>query len=74
MQITSLKCVPCRGLALRFAGPGAATMERLAMIVLAAFAFLVLFSIVAIVLGDEDSRGYRDPYDNPLLWTALSRR
>lgn len=44
------------------------------MMILAAFAFLVLFSIVAVVMSGEDTRAYRDPYDNPLLWTTLSRR
>lgn len=44
------------------------------MIMLIGFAFLVLFSIVAIVLSGEDTREYRDPHDNPLLWATLGRR
>lgn len=44
------------------------------MIMFVGFAFLVLFSIVAIVLSGEDTREYRDPHDNPLLWATLGRR
>lgn len=44
------------------------------MIMLVGFAFLVLFSLVAIVMSGEDTREYRDPHDNPLLWATLGRR
>jgi hypothetical protein len=42
------------------------------MVIVAAFALLALFSIVAVVLGAEDTREHRDPRDNPLLWATLS--
>jgi hypothetical protein len=36
---------------------------------------LALFSLIGIVLSDEDPRGPSvDPWDNPLLWRALARR
>lgn len=44
------------------------------MVIFTAFAFLVLFSIVATVMSAEDTREYRDPHDNPLLWATLGRR
>jgi len=44
------------------------------MVIVATFALLALFSIVAIVLEAEDTREYRDPRENPLLWATLGRR
>jgi hypothetical protein len=44
------------------------------MVILIAFALLALFSAAAIVLSGEDTREYRDPYDNPLLWAPFGRR
>ncbi len=43
------------------------------MVLVATFALLALFSIVAVVLSAEDTREHRDPRDNPLLWAMLSR-
>jgi hypothetical protein len=65
---------PLSGKATRFAGSDAAhALEGFAMIVLTAVAFLVLFSIIAVVSG-EDTRDNRDPHDNPLLWAPIGRR
>ena len=47
------------------------------MVVIAAFALLVLFSIVSIVMsaGDtERSTDSRENRENPLLWAMLGRR
>jgi len=44
------------------------------MLVVIVFALLALFSIVAIKLSAEDTREYRDPRENPLLWTTLGGR
>ena len=47
------------------------------MVVIAAFALLVLFSIVSIVMsaGDtERSTDSREFRENPLLWATLGRR
>lgn len=44
------------------------------MVIVAVFAFLALFSIVAVVLSAEDTREYRDPRENPLLWATMGRR
>lgn len=44
------------------------------MVLVAAFALLALFSIVAILLSAEDTRGDRDPRDNPMFWASLGRR
>lgn len=45
------------------------------MVIITAFAFLALFSIVAILLSAEDTReDRRNPRDNPLLWVTLGRR
>ncbi len=44
------------------------------MVIFTAFAFLVLFSLIAIVVSGEETREYRDPHDNPLLWATLGRR
>jgi len=44
------------------------------MVLVTAFALLALFSIVAVLLSAEDTREYRDPRDNPLLWAWLGRR
>ena len=42
------------------------------MVVIAAVALLAVFSIVAIVLSAEDTREYRDPRENPVLWRLMS--
>jgi hypothetical protein len=44
------------------------------MVIATAFALLVLFSIVAVVLSAEDTRESRDPRDNPEVWASLGRR
>jgi hypothetical protein len=47
------------------------------MVVIAAFALLVLFSIVSIVMSAGDSERSNDPRadrENPLLWATLGRR
>jgi hypothetical protein len=47
------------------------------MVVIAAFALLVLFSIVCIVMsaGDtERTTNARESRENPLLWATLGRR
>ncbi len=41
------------------------------MVLVASIALLALFSIVAIVLSGEDTREYRDPRENPMLWATL---
>jgi hypothetical protein len=41
------------------------------MVLVASFALLALFSIVAVVLSGEDTREYRDPRENPMLWDTL---
>ncbi len=43
------------------------------MVLIATFALLALISIVAVVLSGEDTREYRDPRENPVLLTSLSR-
>ncbi len=44
------------------------------MVLVALFALLALFSIVAIVTSAEEPGRSTDPRDNPLLWSTLSRR
>jgi hypothetical protein len=45
------------------------------MVIVAVFALLALFSIVAILTSAEEPRGSElDPHDNPLLWAAIVRR
>jgi hypothetical protein len=44
------------------------------MVIVAVFALLALFSIVAVVLSAEDPRAERDPRDNPLIWAFIGRR
>lgn len=44
------------------------------MVIVAVFALLALFSIVAVVLSAEDTREDRVIRENPLLWAYLGRR
>jgi|OpeIllAssembly_1097287.scaffolds.fasta_scaffold1113955_2 hypothetical protein len=45
------------------------------MVIVAVFALLALFSLVAIMTSAEEPRGsHVDPYENPLLWAAIVRR
>ena len=47
------------------------------MVVIAAFALLVLFSIVSIVMSAGDTERFtesREGRENPLLWATLGRR
>ena len=46
----------------------------LTMVIVAAFALLVLFSIISIVMSAGDTERSTDPRDNPLLWATLGRR
>ena len=36
--------------------------------------FLVLFSVISVLLGNEDSRHSSDPRDTLALWARLSAR
>jgi len=44
------------------------------MAIVSVFVLLALFSLVSILLGNEDSRGAADPRENPLLWSMIARR
>jgi hypothetical protein len=37
-------------------------------------AFLALFSVISIMLGNEDPRHNTDPRDNPALWLSYRYR
>jgi hypothetical protein len=43
------------------------------MALLAVITLITLFSVVTILMSGEDPGRQRDPKDNPLLWTTLSR-
>jgi hypothetical protein len=43
------------------------------MVIVAVFALLALFSIIAIVTSAEEPGRQADPRDNPLLWAMLRR-
>jgi hypothetical protein len=41
------------------------------MVIVAVFLLLAVFSIVSLVLTEEDQRGVADPRDHPLLWRTI---
>ncbi len=44
------------------------------MVLVVGFGLLALFSIVTVLMSDEDPQARTDPRDNPMLWMALGRR
>ena len=57
------------------AGPGSAAItQRRTTMFAVGLGFLVLFSVVSILLGNEDAHHSTDPRDNLALWARLSAR
>ena len=44
------------------------------MVIVTVFVLLALFSIISIVMSAEEPQDYRDPRENPILWSTLGRR